>query len=171
MYSPKKGAEVITAVRPEFEKIVKPLAGGNVKFISRALFANPVLREEAVSKVSRTICEECSLLCKKNAQPVSLFHHMSLEQAESFSWTQAILELSTKVPTLFKIIHNSVVTRGLVRNKYKRGDAQYPGLCPTVGILLKERNREMCGVQSYISSALFSTKIHKKVCVYVYMCV
>ena len=120
MYSPKKGAEVITAVCPEFEKIVKTLAGGNVKFICRALLANPDLREEAVSKVSRTICEECSLLCKKNAQPVSLFHHMSLAQAESFSWTQAIMELSTKAPTLFKIIHNSVVTQGLVRNKHKR---------------------------------------------------
>ncbi|KAL5471210.1 hypothetical protein EMCRGX_G029301 [Ephydatia muelleri] len=33
VYSPKKGAEVITAVCPEFEKIVKALAGGNVKFI------------------------------------------------------------------------------------------------------------------------------------------
>eukprot|EP00731_Ephydatia_muelleri_P018835 Em0011g875a len=115
-----KGAEVITAVCPEFEKIVKTLAGGNVKFICRALLANPDLREEAVSKVSRTICEECSLLCKKNAQPVSLFHHMSLAQAESFSWTQVIMELSTKAPTLFKIIHNSVVTQGLVRNKHKR---------------------------------------------------
>ena len=155
MYSPKKGAEVITAVRPEFEKIVKALAGSNVKFICRALLANPDLREEAVSKVSCTICEECSLLCKKNAQPVSLFHHISLEQAGSFSLTQAILELSTKAPTLFKIIHNSVVTRGL---------------CTAVGILLKERNREMCGVQSYISSALFTTEMHK-VCVYVCVCV
>ena len=48
VYSPKKGAEVITAVHPEFEKIVKALAGGNVKFICRALFANPDLREKAV---------------------------------------------------------------------------------------------------------------------------
>ena len=86
-------------------------------------------------------------------------------------------KLSTKAPTLFKIIHNSVVTKGLVRNKHKR-DVQYPGLCTAVGILLKERNREMCGVHLYISSALISTKIHKVcvcvcvcVCVYVYMCV
>ena len=171
MYSPKKGAEVITAVRPEFEKIVKALAGGNMKFIWRVLFANPDLRElrGCLSKVSRTICEACSLLCKKNAQPVTLFLHndMSLEQAESFSWTQAILEPSTRVPTLFKIIHNSVVTRSLVRNKHKR-DAQYPGLCTAVANLLTEHKREMCGVQSYKSSALFSTK---GVCVCVYVCV
>ena len=79
MYSPKKGAEVITAVCPEFEKIVKALAGGNVKFICRALFAS----------LKCPVMNECSLLCKKNAQPVSLFSHMSLEQAECFSWTQA----------------------------------------------------------------------------------
>lgn len=48
-------------------------------------------------------------------------------------------------------------------------------MCTAVAILLKERNKQMCGVQSYISSALFSTRIHKKVCVcvcvHVYVCV
>ena len=103
----------------------------------------------------------CSAICPSSRLRVSR------------GWTQAILELSTKAPTLFKIIHNSVVSRGLVRNKHKRGDAQYPGLCTAVGIILKECNREMCEVQSYISSALFFTKIHKKVCVCVcvYVCV
>ena len=110
--------------------------------------------------MSQAICDECSLLFKKNALPVSLFRHMSLEQAESFSCTQAILELSTKAPTLFKIIHNSVVTRGLVRNKHKRGDVQYTGLCPAIGILLKEHKGKMCGVQSYISSALFNSQVY-----------
>ena len=32
--------------------------------------------------------------------------------------------------------------------------------------LLKERNRVMCGVQSYLSCVLFSTHIQKKVCVF-----
>ena len=43
VHSPKKGAEVITAVHPEFEMIVKALASSNVKFIQffRAYFANP----------------------------------------------------------------------------------------------------------------------------------
>ena len=65
MYSPKNGAEVITAVHPEFEKIVKTMAASNVKFICGALFANPDLREEAVSKVSHTICEECYCCVKR----------------------------------------------------------------------------------------------------------
>ena len=57
-----------------------------MKSICRAFFANPHLRQEAVSKVSRMVSNECSLLCKKNAQPVSLFRHMSLEQAENSSY-------------------------------------------------------------------------------------
>ena len=89
MYSPRNGADVITVVSPQYEKIVKALAGGNMKSICRAFIANPHLRQEAVSKVSRMV-KECSLLCKKSAQPVSLFRHMSLEQAEKFTWTQAI---------------------------------------------------------------------------------
>ena len=96
VYSHTKGAEVTVIVSPEFEKVAKALAGGNVKFICRALFSNPLLRQQAVSKVSNMVYEECSLLCGKNAQPVSLFRHMSLEQAESFSWSQSISELNLK---------------------------------------------------------------------------
>ena len=70
MYSPRNGADVITVVSPQYEKIVKALAGGNTKSICRAFFANPHLRQEAASKVSRMVNDECSLLCKKNAQPV-----------------------------------------------------------------------------------------------------
>ncbi|KAL5509486.1 hypothetical protein EMCRGX_G004873 [Ephydatia muelleri] len=162
--SVKNGADVITVVSREYEKIVKALAGDNKKSICRAIFANPHLRQEAVSKVSRMVSDECSLLCKKNAQPVSLFHHMSLKQAENFSWTRAISKIRTKAPTLFSIMNNCVVTRrSASKNKHKKGDAQYPGWCTAVAILLNERSRVMCGVQSYVSSVLFSTKIHKKV--------
>ena len=172
MYSPRNGADVITVVSPQYLKIVKALAGGNMTSICRAFFANPHLRQEAVSKVSRMVNDECSLLCKKNAQPVSLFRHMSLEQAEKFTWTQAISEISSKAPTLFSIMNNCVVTQhSASRNKHKKGEAQYPGLCTAVAILLKERNRVMCGVQSYVSSVLFSSNIHKKVCASVCVCV
>ena len=119
--------------------------------------------------MSRMVSDECSLLCKKNAQPVSLFRHMSLKQAENFSWTRAISKIRTKAPTLFSIMNNFVVTRcSASKNKHKKGDAQYPGRCTAVATLLKERNRVLCGVQSYVSSVLFSTKLHKKV--YVFVC-
>eukprot|EP00731_Ephydatia_muelleri_P007209 Em0003g1457a len=52
VYSPRNGVDVITVVSREYEKIVKAMAGGNKKSICRAFFANPHLRQEAVSKVS-----------------------------------------------------------------------------------------------------------------------
>ena len=43
---------MMVIVSPEFEKVAKALAGGNVKCICKAFFTNPRLRQEAVSKVS-----------------------------------------------------------------------------------------------------------------------
>ena len=123
---------MIVIVSPDFEKVAKALAGGNTKSICRTLFANPLLRQEAVSKVSNMVYEECSLLCGTKAKPVSLFRHMSLE---------TISELNLKAPTLFRILHSSIVTRSDTRNKHKKGDSHYPSMCTAVAILLKERNK------------------------------
>ena len=56
---------------------------------------------------------------------------MTLEQAESFSWTQAIAELETKAPTLYRILALAV-THSSRRNKQKKGERQFPGLCMAV---------------------------------------
>ena len=37
--------------------------------------------------------------------------------------------------------------------------------------LLKERNREMSGMQAFLSLVLFSSRVEKKVCMYMYVCV
>ena len=166
MYSPSKRAVVTVNVSPELKKVTKALAGGNIQSISRAVFSNPRHRDEAVVQVSRIVDEECAVLCSKN--PVSLFRSMTLEQAESFSWTQAVDELKTKAPTLYHIL-DLAVTHSSRRNKQKKGERQFPGLCMSVAILLKERNRMMCGIQSYVSSALFSSHI-QKVCASVCVC-
>ncbi len=164
VYSPSKEAVCTVSIRPELEKIAKALAGGNLQSICRAIFSYPQLRDEAVSRISRIVDDECASLCSKSSQPVSLFRSMTLEQAESFSWRQTVTELETKAPTLYHII-DCAITHSSKRNKMKKGERQFPGLCTAVAILLKERNRIMCGVQSYLSSALFSTHIQKKVCV------
>ena len=162
VYSPSKRAVVTVDVNPELKKVAKALAGGNTQSICRAVFSNPRLREEAVARVSRIVDDECAVLCSKN--PVSLFRSMTLEQAENFSWTQAIAELKTKAPILYHIL-DLAVTHSSRRNKQKKGERQFSGLCMSVAILLKERNRMMCGIQSYVSSALFSSHVQKKVCV------
>ena len=38
-------------------------------------------------------------------------------------------------------------------------------------VLLKERNREMSGMQAFLSLVLFSSRVEKKVCMYMYVCV
>ena len=171
MNLPKKGAEVITAVHPKFEKIVKALADSYVKFIYLEIFfANPDIREGAVSKVTSTIGDgcvkrmhsqcHCSTICPSSRPRAS-------RGLRPF-WNSAPRRQLYTTSSIIRLSHEA----WSCRNKHKRGDAQYPGLCTAVAILLKECNREMCGVQSYISSALFSTKIHK-VCVFVcmYVCV
>ncbi len=165
MYSPSKRAVCTVVVSPDLEKITKALAGGNLQSICRAVFSTPRLRNDVVARVSRIINDECSVLCSRSAQPVSLFRCMTLEQAERFAWTQAISELETKAPTLYETL-GCAVSNSSKRNKKKKGERQFPGLCTAVAILLNERNRVMCGVQSYLSCALFSTHLQKKVCVF-----
>ena len=162
MYLPSRNAVISKTVSKELEKLTRALAGGNTKSICKAVFAIPHLKEEVLSPVTRIVDDECAFLCRKKPECMSLFRKMSLEQAECFSWVQAITELETKAPTLYRTLA-SIVTHSAARNKLKKGESYYPGICIAVAVLLKQRNREMCGLQSYFSSVLFSTKIHKKV--------
>ena len=57
------------------------------------------------------------------------------------------------------------------RNRVKRGQHHFPGVCVAVAVLMKERNKHMNGVQTLISLALFSSRVQKKVCVCVCVCV
>ena len=59
-------------------------------------------------------------------------------------------ELQQKAPLLFSVIH-SIASRNDNRNVVKVAAAHYPGICSVAAILLKERNREMCGLQFLVS--------------------
>ncbi len=56
-------------------------------------------------------------------------------------------------------------TRSDHRNKTKKGDKHHPGICMALSVLLKERSREMSGLQTFLSLVLFSTRVNRKVCV------
>ena len=112
-----------------------------------------------------------NLVCNPSAQALPR-PRPSYMRRPYISLRSARFTKNTKALTLFSIMNNCIVTRrSASKNKHKKGDAQYPGLCTAVAILLKEHNRVMCGVQSYVSSFLFSTKLHKKVCACVCVCV
>ena len=49
------------------------------------------------------------------------------------------------------------------RNQHKGGVQHYPGICMAMEVLLKDRNREICGVQSVLSLLLFFSHAEKKV--------
>ena len=71
-------------------------------------------------------------------------------------------EIEQKAPLLFFIIY-SLVSIYDHRNEVKVGEAHFPGICSAAAILLKERNREMCGLQSMVSLLMYSCHAEKQV--------
>lgn len=108
-------------------------------------------------------------LCSKSAQPVSQFCQLSLDQMETFSWESCVSEFKQKSPTLFHLL-SYIVSHTDHRNASKRGEKHYPGICMATAtcILLKEHNRETTGIQAFFSLVLFSSRVQKKVCMYMY---
>ena len=149
------------------EKVGRALAGGNVQSIARAVFAHEGIRQHLITKVMKVINDECSSLCRVSGHPVSAFRKLSPEQAEAFSCME---ELEIRAPTLCDLLGH-IVSRSDCRNKMKKGVRHYPGICTAIAVLLKERNKNMCGIQSFISLVLFSSRVNKKVCVCVCVCV
>ena len=152
------------------QKIGRTLAGGHIPSIAKSVFANPSLRELLVEKVVQAVGNECASLCSRSAQPVSLFRHFSLDQSDTFAWKECIRELEQKCPILFRLFTH-LVSHTDHRNASKRGERHYPGICMATAVLLKERNREMSGMQAFLSLVLFSSRVEKKVCMYMYVCV
>ena len=107
------------------------------------------------------IDSECSLFCKRS-KPLSPFHKIDADNCSTFKWSNFVSDLSLKAPTLLKIL-SSIITHSDHRNKQKTDTAHHPGLCMATSILLNERNREMCGVQSIMSLLLFSSHVDKQV--------
>ena len=106
--------------------------------------------------------EECNKLCQKSE--ISIFRKMDVAQAMEFQWAPFITELQTKSPLSYAILF-SIASRSDKRNICKVGSAHFPGLCMAAAVILKERNRVMCGVQSLLSllHVLYSCHCEKKV--------
>ena len=108
-----------------------------------------------------SIDEECAALCRR-AEPTS-FRKTPLEELQDFSWSKYIGEMEVKSPLLLKFLR-MIVGRSDSRNGHKHGSSHFPGICMAVAVLLKERNREMVGVQIFISLVLFTSHVQKQVC-------
>jgi len=161
---------VETASRPSFHAELNPslsqigraLAGGNLAAISRAIFACESLRDVILQKVTSIIDAELMHLCKRNANPPSLFRRVPIDALPEFRWCNCIAELKLKVPTLLQLV-SALVSKNDSRNKQKHGEVHHPGICMAIAVMLKERNREMCGIQTLLSVILFSSRVQKQV--------
>ena len=151
-------------------KIGRSLAGGHIPSIARTIFSHAGLREELLIKVMNQVNEECAAICKRNVTTTSLFRRVSVDKFEKFSWDDCISELQSTCPTLLCILRN-VVSSSDHRNVHKQSSSHHPGLCMAIAVILKERNREMCGVQTFLSLVLFNSHVQKKVCQPVSECI
>ena len=104
---------------------------------------------------------ECSVLCKKGTPALSLFQKMSVDRLHQFSWSALIDDLQMKAPILFKML-NKIVSQIGKRNLFKHGAVHHPVIYMAVATILKQRNREMVGLQT-VSSLLFKSCVKKQV--------
>ena len=103
---------------------------------------------------------ECSELCKTSSP--SVFRTIHLSKLHEFQWQSFIDELQTCAPILLKIFQ-VITSHSDSRNENKVGNAHFPAVCMAIGILLKERNQHMCGVQKMLSLLLFKSGVEKQV--------
>ncbi len=155
---------VTKVVDSSLRKVGQVLAGGHLPSIARAVFSVSALRELLVDKFISHINDECATMCRKSGNAPSLFRTFPVDKVDSFSLEKCIDEVKVKAPTLFKLLY-FLVTRSDYRNKTKRGNKHHPGICMALSVLLKERNRELSGLQTFLSLVLFSTRVNRKVCV------
>lgn len=118
------------------------------------------LREAAFTSFVNTISRECSVLCQRADQ--SLFRTILVTDMADVTWQSFIDELCLKAPTLFNLL-TTIVSCNDHRNTVKVGSCHHPGLVAAVAVLLKERSREMVGVQSLVSALMYSGHCEKQV--------
>ena len=127
--------------------------------MAKAVVQNSALREEVFLQLLNLVDEECRTLCQKNDP--SLFRRIPVAELVSFQWQKLIDELKSKAPTLLRILH-AISSR---KQNSESIQQHHPGICMAAAVMLKERNREMCGIQSLISLLLYATHAEKQVCV------
>lgn len=145
-----------------FSSLGRALAGGHLPTIAKAVLSHEGLKELIMLKMIDAIDLEASKLCQYNSDSPSLFRKIKVERLPEFSWDSCISELQSKAPILLRIL-STLASRNDHRNQHKKGAAHYPGICMAIATILKERNREMCGIQRLVSLILFTSRVQKQV--------
>ena len=117
------------------------------------------MKEAIIKLLLWELNDECTSLCRKTT--ISPFRTIPVDHLADFQWKDMVNDLQLKAPLLFTVLH-SIVSRNDHRNAVKVGSAHYPGIC-SAAVMLKERSREMCGLQSLISLLMYSCRAEKQV--------
>lgn len=128
--------------------------------LQKVIFQNEQLSNAIIDHITSTIDSECSALSRRSIP--SRFRKVCVPQMVDFRWSTFAEDLAMKAPTLDHIL-SSVISHSDARNKSKVDTAHIPGKCMMAAVLLKERNREMCGLQSVISLLLYYSHAEKPV--------
>ena len=159
MHTPSHTSPLTSTLSPDLQKIGRVLKGGHIPSIAKAVFAHQELQKSIITKFLDVITAECSTVCRKNPSP---FRQIGIDHIDEFTLEEFIEELKTHAPTLFQVA--SVITsHNDHKNQSKKGSKHHPGICMALAVLLKERNREMCGLQTIMSLTLFNSRVQKKV--------
>lgn len=142
--------------------MARQLLGGHTPSIAKAVMAIDKLRETLFSMFLDTINAECSNLCQRAPENVSSFRKIPLSQRVDFKWSLLMNDLENRAPLLLKTL-SSIASRNDHRNQKKVNTSHHPAICMAAAVILKERNREMCGLQSVISCLMYSSHCEKKV--------
>ena len=140
--------------------VTHALLSGNAPSIAKAVLAMDDIREAVTVLLLDSIDGECSALCKKT--PASQFRTIPVEDIQHFQWLNLVENLQTSSPLLFRLL-TTIAGRSDARNTLKVGPAHYPGICAAAAVILKERNREMCGLQSVVSLLMYNCHCEKQV--------
>ena len=131
--------------------------------IVKAVFSHPELRELLIRRVVTVIDDECTVnvLCRHSQESPSPFRKINISSMSSGGVT-TIHELVSKSPVFLQVL-KTIASHSDHRNQKKRGDWHNTGICMSAATILKERNREMCGLQTILSLVLFSNRVQKHV--------
>ena len=162
---PSRAAPYIGQLSGAEGKLTRALLGGNAVSIAKAVLLVKGVREAITTQFMGILNQECRKVCRKGTPTnpeSSLFRSVSVDQCARFRWTDMMAELEQNAPLLLSFIQ-CLVTRSDRRNKSKVGAAHFPGICTAVAVILKERNREMCGLQGLLSLLMYSCHCEKQV--------
>ena len=154
---------MVTSTLPEStSSLGAALAVGHMPSVAEAIINHNELGNLVLQHFLDTIDQECTTLCQRKLEPSSPFCEVAVDKFPMFQWKSLIEHLLSTAPTLFRLL-STISSHSDHRNKKKVDSAHYPGICMTAAVLLKERNREMCGIQSLISLLLYTFHVDKQV--------